>query len=69
MGRIRIGDEDKWIKDLDKVHKNLTFTNDRKEAYEREGGFYIKSEVEFVKFHFKDKYPEVANAHADDECW
>lgn len=65
MGKIRIGSQDKWIKTIDKVNEKLEFTNNRAEGYDRDTGFYLNSEIEFVKFHFKDAYPEVADAVAD----
>lgn len=65
MGKIRIGNKNKWIKNIDKVNEKLEFTENRSEAYDRDSGFYLNSEIQFVKFYFTDQYPEVADAVAD----
>lgn len=65
MGRFKIeepGKRTKWVKNIDKVNETLEFTENEREAYYRDGDFYTKSELDFIKFHFKDKYPEVEYA-------
>ena len=62
MAKIEIrGSRDKhdgmFIKDIDKTNTKLTFTKNVDEAYERPSGFYVESEIDFLKFHFKDEYP------------
>lgn len=65
MGRFKIeepGKRAKFIKNIDKVNETLEFTEKESEAYYRDGDFYTRSELDFIKFHFKDKYPEVEYA-------
>lgn len=51
-----------FIKSIDKVNKKLEFTTKESEAYQRDGGFYVNSEIDFLKFHFAEEYPEVEYA-------
>lgn len=53
-----------FIKDIDKVNKKLEFTSEPSEAYERDSGFYVDAEIDFLKFHFEEEYPEVKYAIA-----
>ena len=65
MAKIRIRDgehKNMFIKTIDKVNCKLEFTNDINEAYERDGGFYVNSEIDFLKFHFADEYPDIVYA-------
>lgn len=62
MGKFKIEEPNgkvKWVKKIDKVNETLEFTNNSSEAYIRDGDFYSKSELDFLKFHFKEKYPEI----------
>ena len=47
----------KYIKEIDKVNQKIEFTDKSSEAYTRESGFYVDSEIDFLKFYFKDEYP------------
>lgn len=72
MGKFKIdepGKHTKWVKRIDKVNETLEFTENESEAYYRDGGFYTKSELDFIKFHFKKKYPEVAFMRATGGDW
>ena len=67
MSKIKInGSGDKYdglyIKTIDKHNSKIDFTKDIKEAYDRASGFYVESEIEFLKFHFIDEYPCLAYA-------
>lgn len=62
MGKFVIREPNKspkWIKKIDKVNETLEFTNNEDEAYYRDGDFYTRAELDFIKFHFKRKYPEI----------
>lgn len=62
MGKFKIMEPNKptkWVKKIDKVNEVLEFTDNEREAYNRDGDYYSRSELDFIKFHFKDKYPEV----------
>ena len=61
------GKPTKWIKDIDKGNQKLEFTNTESEAYVRDGGFYPKAELEFVKHYFMEEYPELAHCNLDSD--
>lgn len=72
MGRFKLNTsngETLWVKKIDKVNETLEFTKNKDEAYYRDGDFYTKSELDFIKFHFKDKYPEVKDLVTDGVYW
>lgn len=52
--------EVKYITSVDGANGTLTFqpTKD-KNAYMKDEGFFADSKYEFLKFHFKEKYPEL----------
>lgn len=57
---VQPGKPDMWVKEVDKVNKTISFTTDPDEAvYEREGGWFAEAEANYMKFHFKDKHPEI----------
>ena len=67
MAKIRIvGSGDKYdgmfVKTIDKQNEKIEFTNDSSKAYEREGGFYVNSEIDFLKFYFIKEFPCLAYA-------
>lgn len=54
----------KYVKTINQHDEELEFTKNKSEAYDRSSGFYINSEIDFLKFHFKEKYPEIMTAKA-----
>lgn len=56
--------EGKYIKSIDKANSKLEFTNDINKAYERESGFYVNAEIDFLQFHFQEQYPCLEYAKA-----
>lgn len=75
MSRIIIkqdGKPVKWIKEINKLTGEVTFTDNRDEAYVREGGFYCNSEVKTLKnpiMYDHEKYPELQYAETDGPDW
>jgi hypothetical protein len=61
------GKPKKWIKNIDKGNQKLEFTDTESEAYVRDGGFYPKAELEFVKHYFMEEYPELAHCNLDSD--
>lgn len=59
------GQPDKYIKSIDRVNKTLEFTTKTSEALNKSGGFWIEAEIDYLKFHFKEQYPEVKYAMPD----
>lgn len=56
------GQPDKYIKSIDRVNKTLEFTANTSEALHKPCGFYIEAEIDYLKFHFKEQYPEIQYA-------
>lgn len=52
--------EEKWIKEVNLKDGTLEFTEklDNRCHY-KDDGFYADAEVGFLKFHFREKYPEI----------
>jgi hypothetical protein len=71
MPRIIIkqpGKPDMWVKDIDKLTGEVTFTTNKSEAYVRDGSFYCNSEVKTLKnpmMYDHEKYPELLHAQTD----
>lgn len=71
MPRIIIkepGKPDKWVKDIDKLTGEVTFTTNKDEAFVREGGFYCNGEIKSLKnpmMYDHEKYPELMYAQLD----
>jgi hypothetical protein len=61
------GKSTKWIKNIDKPNQKIEFTHTESEAYVRDGGFYPKAELEFVKHYFMEEYPELAHCQLDSD--
>ena len=59
------GQADKYIKSIDRVNKTLEFTTNISEALKKQGGFWIEAEIDYLKFHFKEQYPELKYAIPD----
>ena len=58
----------KWVKNIDKLTGEVTFTNNKSEAYDRDGSFYCNSEVKTLKnpiMYDHEKYPELKYARTD----
>lgn len=57
----------KWIKDVDSANGTLTFQKSRDGAHFEDEGFFAESEMDYIKFHFKEKYPELEYVSIDSE--
>ncbi len=64
MAKFKIeqeGKPTKWVKCIDRANQKIEFTTDVSEAYERDGGFYPKAELQYIKHYFMEEYPELEN--------
>jgi hypothetical protein len=59
----------KWVKNIDKVNQTIEFTTDPSEAYDREGGFYPRAELEYIKHYFMEEHPELKECVLDGDIW
>jgi len=59
--------EPKWIKSVDTANGTLEFQNSRDNAWYKDSGFFADSEAQFLKFHFKEQYPELEFMTIDNE--
>ena len=69
MSKILIrGSKDEYdgmfIKSIDKINEKVEFTKNSSEAYDRESGFYVNAEIDFLKFYFSKQYPCMEYAKA-----
>jgi hypothetical protein len=71
MSTIKInepGKPIKWVKEIDKLEGTVTFTENKREAYVRDGSFYCNSEIKTLKnpmMYDQEKYPELKYAILD----
>lgn len=49
----------KWIKSIDRANGTLEFSEDRNGCFQQDSGFFADSEAAYLKFHFKEAYPEI----------
>lgn len=55
-----------YVKTFDKSNGEIEWTEDKNgQLYRREDSFYSKSDLEFMKFHLKDKYPYMDTLQRD----
>ena len=59
--------EVKWIKSVDGASGKIEFTNNTENAYYRDSGFFADSAFDFIKFHFKNAYPELEYMSIDND--
>jgi hypothetical protein len=62
------GKPDKWVKSIDKLEGTVSFTENKREAYVRDGSFYCNSEIGTLKnpmMYDQEKYPELQYAVMD----
>ena len=59
-----------YVKTFDKSKGEIEWTeNKRGQLYRREDSFYSKSDLEFMKFHLKDKYPYMDTLQRDTDFY
>lgn len=59
-----------YVKTFDKSKGEIEWTeNKRGQLYRREDSFYSKSDLEFMKFHLKDKYPYMDTMKRDTDFY
>lgn len=59
-----------YVKTFDKSKGEIEWTeNKRGQLYRREDSFYSQSDLEFMKFHFKDKYPYMDTLQRDTDFY
>lgn len=63
MAHYLKNDEGLYLKEIDSVNTTITFTESTFEAKTYNGDWFADTELEYVKFHFKDK-EEVKTLHA-----
>lgn len=57
-----------WVKEINKLDGIVTFTQNKSEAYVRDGSFYCQSEIKTLKnpiMYDQEKYPELQYATMD----
>ena len=57
----------KWVKSIDNSNGTIEFTTSKDDRrYNRGSGIVANSEAQRLKFHFGEKYPELAYLRVDD---
>ena len=56
----------KYIKDIDRANGTLTFSETKEGCFQQDSGFFANSELEYLKFHFTEDYPELQYLTVDD---
>ena len=56
----------KYIKDIDRANGTLTFSETKEGCFQQDSGFFANSELEYLKFHFTEEYPELQYLTVDD---
>ena len=57
-----------WVKEINKLDGTVSFTQNKREAYVRDGSFYCNSEIKTLKntiMYDQEKYPELQYATMD----
>lgn len=49
----------KYIKTVDALNEKLTFSKNRDGCHYKSDGYYANAELDYLKFHFMEKYPEL----------
>ena len=57
----------KYIKEIDRANTKLKFSKNRKGCFQQDSGFFADSEAMYLKFHFKEEYPELEYMKIVDE--
>jgi len=49
----------KYIKSIDRANATLEFSPTKDGCFQQDSGFFADSELQYLKFHFTKKYPEL----------
>lgn len=56
-----------YVESIDKANESITWTDDPQNGvYRNTSGFYADADFDFIKFHFKDKYPYIDTLEEDE---
>lgn len=59
-----------YVKTFDKSKGEIEWTENKNgQLYRREDSFYSQSDLEFMKFHLKDKYPYMNTLQRDTDFY
>ena len=63
----------KWIKSIDRANGTLEFSDTKDGCFQQDSGFFANSELDYLKFHFTEAYPEIKYLEVDttyeDSTW
>ena len=70
MSAFYLKDKDgvkRYIKSIDTANETIewTTTPDSDRLYTNSSGFFADADMDFIKFHFKDKYPNIDDLQED----
>ena len=55
----------KWIKSIDRANGTLEFSDTKEGCFQQDSGFFANSELDYLKFHFTEAYPEIKYLEVD----
>ena len=62
---IKVKNKDEYLKSIDTKNGKIEYTNDKSQAKVYSDMWFSDTEIDFIKFHFKDKYPNIADLQED----
>jgi len=67
MARIKINKDGETLYYTGYDQDGMHLSNNKNDAKCISGGYYVKAELDFIKFHFKTSCPQVKNATIEEE--
>ena len=62
---IKVRNKDEYLKSIDTKNGKIEYTNDKSQAKIYSDMWFSDTEIDFIKFHFKDKYPNIDDLQED----
>ena len=62
---IKVKNKDEYLKSIDTRNGKIEYTNDKSQVKVYTDMWFSDTEIDFIKFHFKDKYPNIADLQED----
>ena len=62
---IKVKNKDEYLKSIDTKNGKIEYTNDKSQAKVYSDMWFSDTEIDFIKFHFKDKYPNIDDLQED----
>ena len=67
MARIKINKDGETLYYTGYDQDGIHLSKNKSDAKFISGGYYVKAELDFIKFHFKTSFPQVKNAKIEED--